>query len=185
MKKLGILFFILLAVLTFAVLGCLTAWLWTKNDVLLYVTVGLFPVYLFHLVFGLMHGNKKAKRDAAEERSFRLLSERDDAVVYVTYLGGKRGVLHPSRTKKDYLTEFYDEQVDLSLLKRHLWFDLPEEREKELQTHMIGGAKVPYPRLAELKNRRILVQIAFFDAAKDAPAFEQFFRDNEIMTYGE
>lgn len=186
MQKLGWKFYVPLLVLTLGVLGLLAAWLSTRNDALLYGMLGLFPVYLFHLIFGLAMNGRGQKRSKELRSSFLLLAGNGDVgTVYLTYLGGERRIKKPSLKKKDYLVEFYAAGVDRSLLKRHLWFGLSEEDERALLPFFIGGMEVPYPFLADLSGKTILAQAEFLRAAEEVPAFDEVMKQNEWIPYGE
>lgn len=186
MKRLGKTFYILLGILTAAVLGLLFAFFYTKKDLFLYLTLGVFVLYLFHLVYHLVKsGRTIKKRDELLSSLVVLLGSEEAEVVYVTYLGGERGALRPSKTKKDYLVEVYRRAVDISLLKKHLWFDLPEEEEKKLSKQLVGSVEIPYPFLEKISKKTVLIQEGFYDVVKDSPLFAKFFSENKIVLYGE
>ena len=170
-RKLGKLFYIILIALTAVMLTMLSLWTVTEKPLYLYLLLGIFPVYVFHLVFHLEF----------------LAAVRDEnaKVVYMTYLGNERRVKKPSQTKKDYFVEFYSAGVDTELLKRHLWFDLSEADEETLLRSRIGQLEIPFPFLSEISGRTLLVQEAFFRAAEHSPLFAPLFRDNEVILYGE
>ncbi len=185
-RKLGKLFYIILIVLTAAMLALLGVWAGTGKDLFLYLLIGIFPLYLFHLVFHLVRTDKDYKKRDAQKSEF-LAAARDEnaAVVYITYLGNEKRVKKPSNTKKDYFVEFYTPAVDLALLKRHLWFDLSEEDEEKLIRYRVGQLEVPFPFLEELTGRKLLVQAAFYNAAKDLPEFQTLLCKNEVLLYDE
>ncbi len=185
-RQLGKMFYFLLVLLTLAMLAFLGAWAGTKNNVFLYCLIGTFPFYLFHLVYHLVRTDKDYKKRDAEKSEFLAVARDEHAqVVYMTYLGNERRVKHPSPGKKDYLTEFYTSAVDTKLLKRHLWYDLSDEEEETLIRCRIGQLDVPYSFLEELTGRTILVQAAFYEAAKDSPLFSSLFEKNKVVLYGE
>ena len=186
MKKLGSWFYIVLATLTVGVLGALAVWLSTENDLFLYLMLGLFPVYVAFLVLSMVLNGKREKKRGEEKSAFLLLA-REEAVkvVYVTYLGGERGVRKPSKRKKDYLVEFYTGAVDENLLKKHLWFGLSDADEQKLGRCRTGETYAPFPFLCEISGKTVLIQARFFEAAKDSPLFAKLFADNEIVLYGE
>lgn len=186
MKKLGAAFYLILAVLTVAELGTLFAWIYTKRDVLLYIALGVFPVYLFHLIFHLVRAGKREARKAELKSAFvSLLREQTAEIVYLTYLGGEKRLEKPSAGRKDYLVEFYTEKTDRELLKRHLWFDLSPERESELALTRLGGMKIPYPLLGEIAGKMLFVSAGFYQAAEHNPAFKDLLCGNTVVLYGE
>ena len=185
-RKLGKWFYILLIALTVAMLVMLSLWSATENNVYLYILIGLIPFYILHLVISLVRSDKDYKRKDAKRSEFLAVARDANAsVVYITYLGDEKHVKKPSPTKKDYLIEFYSGGVDLSLLKRHLWYDLSAEDEERILRFRIGQLEIPYPFLEEIEGRKLLIQAAFFQAAKDSPLFEKFFGKNEVILYDE
>lgn len=185
-RKLGKLFYIILIALTAAMLALLGVWAATKKLLFLYILIGIFPLYLFHLVFHLVRTDKDyKKRDAKKSEFLAVARDANAGVVYITYLGNEKRVKKPSPTKKDYLVEFYTPAVDLSLLKRHLWFDLPEKDEETLIRFRIGQLETPFPFLEELTGRKLLVQAAFYNVAKDLPHFQTLLNKNEVLLYDE
>ena len=185
-RKLGKLFYIILIILTAAMLALLGVWAGTGKDLFLYLLIGIFPLYLFHLVFHLVRTDKDYKKRDAQKSEFLAVARDENAgVVYITYLGNERGLKKPSRTKKDYLVEFYTPAVDIALLKRHLWFDLSEEDEEKLIRHRVGQLEVPFPFLEEITGRKVLVQAAFYHAAQGLPPYQTLFLKNEVVLYDE
>lgn len=185
-RKFGKLFYIVLLLLTAALLALLGFWAGTKRELYLYLMIGVVPLYLFHLVFHLIRTDKDyKKRDALKSAFATVAREERAAVVYLTYLGNERRVKKPSQTKKDYLIEFYAEGVDLSLLKRHLWFDLKNEEEEAIARFRLGSMDAPYPFLEEIEGKTLLVQSEFYRAAEGLTAFERLFSKNKTILYGE
>lgn len=181
--KLGVSFYIGLGALTVGVLASLALWLWLDETIYLIVMLVMFVLYLFHLIFGLARSGRAFQR-AEEDRSAFLLHVREDVVVYLTYLGGERHVRRPPARKKDYLVEFYAPQVDLELLKRHLWFDLPPERERELSKSFIAEARIPRPLLNDIRGKTVLIQEGFCEVAETLPEYADFFAQNTVVRYG-
>ena len=185
-RKLGKLFYIILIALTAVMLTMLSLWTVTEKPLYLYLLLGVFPVYVFHLVFHLVRTDKDYKKRDTQKSEFLAAARDENAkVVYMTYLGNKRRVKKPSQTKKDYLVEFYSAGVDTALLKRHLWYDLPEADEETLLRSRIGQLEIPFPFLSEISGRTLLVQEAFYRAAEHSPLFASLFRDNAVILYGE
>ncbi len=185
-RKLGKLFYIILIALTVAMLAFLGVWMATKDPVYLYILVGIFPLYLFHLIFHLVRTDKDYKKRDVQRSEFLAVARDENAsVVYITYLGGEKGLKKPSRTKKDYLVEFYTSAVDIALLKRHLWFNLPEEDEEKLIRFRVGQIEVPFPFLEEITGRKVLVQAAFYNAAQGLPEYQTLLHKNEVVLYDE
>lgn len=185
-RKFPLIFYIVLFALTAAVLALLGVWAWTKKDVFLYLLLGVFALYLFHLIFHLVKSDKDHKKREEEKSAFVSVAREAAArVVYLTYLGPERRVKSPSETKRDYLVEFYTADADGELLKRHLWFDLSDGEEQRLARHKLGGMNVPFPYLGEVRGRTLYVQSAFFEAAKELPAYRELFSGNEVIVYGE
>ena len=186
MKKLGALFYIVLGLLTIAVLVSLSLWIRFKSPFYLYFMLAAFAVYLFHLVFNLIRNDIEYRQGEIQRSSFLMLSQNIEAqIVYITYLGNEKRVQKPARYRKDYLIEFYSPDVKIDQLKKHLWYDLPEEEEKELLHSFIGGMDVPYPLLADISQKTVLLQAMFYEEAKDLPLFSDFFERNKIILYGE
>lgn len=103
MKKLGTAFYLILLALTLLVLGTLVLWFLKKNDVFLYLTIALFALYLFHLVFGMVRGYKREKREQTTEDLLRAELKGGSCVVYLTYFGGERHVKKPSPIRRNTL----------------------------------------------------------------------------------
>ncbi len=184
MKKLGAVFYIILAVLTVGVLGMLAAWLWTDRELFLYLMLALFPVYLFHLIFNLAMNGRRERREKERRSEFLALAGNAEK-VYITYLGNERRVGRPSAHRKDYLIEFYAKEADAEALKRHLWYGLAEAEEERLRLFFLGGGKYPYPLLADLKHKQIFVQGPFYRAAEGSPLFHDILKSNEWILYGD
>ncbi len=184
--KLGKTFYIVLLLLTAALLAFLSVWALTGNDLFLYLLLGVVPLYVLHLVFHLVKADKDYKKqDELKSAFFSLAREEQAEIVYLTYLGDEKHLLKPSPRKREYLIEFYTRAVDLALLKRHLWFGLSEEEEERLIKCRLGSMEIPYPLLEEVRGRTVLVQSALFRAAKDSPLFSPFFSGNTILLYDE
>lgn len=185
MKLSSKLFYILLAVVTVGELCLLAVFSVTHKFLFLYLGLALFPVYLllFVLRFAVV-GKREKKRQAAREAFLAAAKEPRAKVVYLTYLGGKRGIEKPSAAKENFLAELYTGEVDRELLKRHLWYGLSEGEEAALEAQRIGSAKLPYTALGEIAGKQVLVQSAFCDAARSSAAFSGFFKQNEVILYG-
>lgn len=186
MKKLGALFYIILLILTAAVLVLLALWLRTENYLFFFLMLAAFAAYLFHLIFHLAKiGKSNRKQKDLEKNLLSLLESSLSAVVYITYLGPLKRVRTPSKTKPDFLVEFYTKDVDCEKLKRHLWFDLSIEDETLLKQRLIGGLSIPYPLLARFTHKKIFIQRAFLEEAQNSPSFSNFLSQNEFIPYGE
>lgn len=185
-KKFGKWFYVIMLAITVAILALLGVWAWTKNNLYLYLLLGLCPIYVLHIVLSIVLTGRYADRaQAARSELLAVALDPTAEIVYLTYLGGERRVKRPSRRKKDYLAEFYTRGADVELLKRHLWFDLSEREEEELLRHRLGQLEIAYPLLSEIKGKKVLVQSAFYDTAKDLPQFSALFGENQIILYGE
>ena len=186
MKKLGALFYIILGLLTVAVLVTLSLWIRTMNPIYFYLLLASFVVYVFHLVFHFVRTGKEFKKDEVLRSSFLLLSQSIEVkVVYITYLGNKKHIEKPSKYRKDYLIEFYSADVDISTLKKHLWFELPAADENKLKLSLIGDMDIPYSFLDDISGKTVLVQAYFFETTQNSPLFKTFFEKNKIVLYGE
>lgn len=186
MRKLGAIFYIILLLLTAAVLVLLSLWIKTREPICLYLMLVAFAVYLFHLVYSLLRSGRNFKKSALLRSSYlSLLNSTETKIVYITYLGNERRVRKPSKSRKDYLVEFYCGGVDCEKLKRHLWYDLPQKDENELKRSLIGGMDIPYSLLSDISNKKVLLQARFFEAATGSPNFSDFLSSNEITLYGE
>lgn len=185
-RKLGPLFYILLIALTAVLVAFLGVWAATGNDLFLYLMLGVFPLYVFHLIYHLVRTDKDYKKqDALRSEFFAVARDENAKVVYLTYFGNEKRVKKPSAKRRDYLIEFYSPGVDLELLKRHLWFDLSDREEEALIRYRIGALEIPYAFLEEVKDKTVLVQAEFFRAAEGSPLFASLFAKNEIHLYGQ
>ena len=185
MKKFGTAFYIILLVLTVLVLGCLGLWLWLKNEVFLYIMIALFAVYVFHMIFGMVRGYKREKREQTTEDLLRAELKGGSCVVYLTYFGGERHVKKPSPHKTEYLAEIYAPSVDGERLKKHLWFGLSDKEEKLLSAAKRYEAKIAYPALSLIEGKTVYLPAGFFEAAKEQEAFSALLNKNTIVLYGE
>ena len=185
MKKLGTAFYLILLALTLLVLGTLVLWFLKKNDVFLYLTIALFALYLFHLVFGMVRGYKREKREQKTEDLLRAELKGGSCVVYLTYFGGERHVKKPSPHKTEYLAEIYAPSVDGERLKKHLWFGLSDKEEKLLAAAKRYEAKIAYPALSLIEGKTVYLPAGFFEAAKEQEAFSALLNKNTIVLYGE
>ena len=185
MKKLGTAFYLILLALTLLVLGTLVLWFLKKNDVFLYLTIALFALYLFHLVFGMVRGYKLEKREQTTEDLLRAELKGGSCVVYLTYFGGERHVKKPSPHKTEYLAEIYAPSVDGERLKKHLWFGLSDKEEKLLAAAKRYEAKIAYPALSLIEGKTVYLPAGFFEAAKEQEAFSALLNKNTIVLYGE
>lgn len=185
MKKFGTAFYIILLVLTVLVLGCLGLWLWLKNEVFLYIMIALFAVYVFHMIFGMVRGDRREKRARSTEDLLRTELKGGDAVVYLTYFGGERHVRKPSPHKTEYLVELYAPAVDRELLKRHLWFGLSDREEKLLSAAKRYEARIAYPALSLIEGKTVFLPAGFYEAARQQEAFAGLLHKNKIVLYGE
>ena len=185
MKKLGTAFYLILLALTLLVLGTLVLWFLKKNDVFLYLTIALFALYLFHLVFGMVRGYKREKREQTTEDLLRAELKGGSCVVYLTYFGGERHVKKPSPHKTEYLAEIYAPSVDGERLKKHLWFGLSDKEEKLLAAAKRYEAKIAYPALSLIEVKTVYLPAGFFEAAKEQEAFSALLNKNTIVLYGE
>ncbi len=184
MKKFGAPFYIILFALTVLVLGMLGLWLWLKQDVFLYLMIALFVVYVIHMAYNMVHGRRQEKREQTTEDLLRAEFKRE-CVVYLTYFGGEKHVKKPSAHKREYLIEVYAPAVDKALLKRHLWFGLPEAEEKKLALMKRYETKIAYPALSLIEGKTVYLPAGFCEAAKSVPAFDGLLNKNDIVIYGE
>lgn len=186
MRKLDALFYIMLGILTLAVLIMLGLWIRTRYSVYLYLMLGAFAAYSFHIILTLIRGGKDLRGSEAFRSKFlMLLNHVDSKIVYITYLGTEKRILKPSCHKNDYLIEFYEPDTDLELLKKHIWFELSEADEKKLKKKFIGGMDVPFSYLDEIRSRKVLIQEEFYQFAANLSQFSEFFANNEIISYGD
>lgn len=185
-RKFGKLFYIVLLALSLVLLALLGVWAATGKDLFLYLLLGVVPFYFFNIIYHLVKTDKDYRKEDDLKSGLCVLARDENArVVHLTYFGGERHIAKPSSKKREYLAEFYTEGVDIPLLKRHLWFDLPAEEEKLLHDRLIGDIEIPFPLLLELKGKTVLVPRAFYEAASASPAFYALFSENEIVLYGD
>ena len=185
MKKFSAAFYLILLGLTVLVLGCLGLWLWLDNEIFLYVMIALFAVYLFHLIYSMVHADRREKREQTTEELLRAGLKGGDCVVYLTYFGGERHIRKPSLHKAEYLVELYPPSVDGERLKKHLWFGLSDQEENLLSGAKRYEAKIAYPALALIEGKTVYLPAGFYEAAKKQAAFSQFLNKNTIVLYGE
>ncbi len=186
MKHLGSVFYALLLVLSAAVIGALIVYFRTKSDLAFAAVFVFFVLYLVHLVYGLTRGKKQRKTlEEERERFRRILRIENCRVVYITYLSDERHIDRPSELRRDYLIELYPAMAEEENLKRHLWYDLSQTEENRLDTLCFGKFRVPKSFLGEIAEKRIYIQAAFFDVAKENPQYRPVFEKNQIVLYGE
>lgn len=186
MKKLGAVFYLILAVLFIAVLVMLSLWARTGRTLYLYLMLGAFGLYLIHIVLSLSISWKDIRGgEALRSKYLMLLNHFQSEIVYITYLGNERRIRKPSKTRRDYLIEFYEPTTDIELLKKHIWFGLSEAEEQKLKTLCVGSEIVSFSFLADIRQRKVMIQAGFLQAALPLRHFEEFLRENEIIPYGE
>ena len=186
MKKLPVLFYIFIGILTVALIVTLSLWIHLKNSVFLYVTLAELVFYIGVITTYLIRGTLEEQINETLKCDFlMLLQNYETKLVYIAYVGNERRLKHPSRYRRDYLVEFYPEKTNIDLLKQHLWFDLPEEGENLLRSQMIGGMDIPYPLLADIKQKKVLLQTLVYEEIKSSTHFERLLQQNEIIPYGE
>ncbi len=179
------LFVTILLAFAIAVLTLLALWFVYQNASILYALIGVFGVYLVYLVIGLsLIGGRQKKAEKTEKLLKAALSE-GPCLVYLAYFGGERHIKKPSPHRREYLIEIFEPQAKDESLKKHLWFGLSEREEHELAVFKRYEAKAAYPALALLEGQTVYVAAGFFDAAKDAPSFREFFNKNHIVIYGD
>lgn len=186
MKKLDALFFVLLGLLTLAMLIMLALWVRTKHVIYLCFLLGIFAVYTSFIVFTLLRDGKDLRAGGPFRSKFlMLLNHIDSKVVFVAFLGNEKRTLKPSPLRKDYLIEFYEPQTNLEKLKKHVWFGLSEAEETQLKNSFIGGMDIPYSFLADIRERTVLIPNNFLQAVKENPLFSDFLSANELVPYGD
>lgn len=186
MKRISILFYIFVGLLTSALLVTLSLWMNLKNSAFLYVTLAEFAVYIAVVAMYLIHGTLEAQTNETLKSNFLMLLQNfETKIVYITYTGNERRLKKPSRFKKDYLVEFYPKEADIEMLKKHLWFGLSPEDEAQLKKLLIGGMDIPYPLLKDISQKQVLLQEHFQETVQNSPLFESFLLENEIILYGE
>lgn len=186
MKKLDALFFVLLGLLTLAMLVMLALWVRTKHIIYLCFLLGIFVVYTFFIVYTLLRDGKDLRAGSPfRSRFLMLLGHVDSKIVFLAFLGNEKRALKPSPLRKDYLIEFYEPQTDLEKLKKHVWFGLSEADETILKNSFIGGMDVPFSFLADIRDRTVLIPNNFLQAVKENPLFFDFLNSNELVPYGD
>lgn len=185
MKKLGALFYFLLAILSIAVLIMLSLWARTGKTLYLFLMIGAFGVYLLFIVFSLLYTWKDLKTgEAVRSKYLMLLNHFQSEFVYLAYLGTERRLISPSKTRKDYLVEFFEPSVDPEMLKKHL-SSLSEAEEDKLREKCVGSEIVPFSYLSEMQGKKVFLSKAVFEAAQPLRHFDEFFKKNELIQYGE
>ena len=181
----SILFVIVLLAFAVAILALLTLWFIYKNTAFLYAMLGVFGVYIVCLVVGLSLMGKREKKAEKTEKLLKAALSEGPCLVYLAYFGGERHVKKPSQQKQEYLLEIYEPQAKDESLKKHLWFGLSEKEEHELTVFKRYETRAAYPTLSLLEGQTVYVAAGFFEAAKDSPAFREFFNKNHIVIYGD
>ena len=186
MKRLSVLFYIFIGILTPALLVTLVLWINFKSSAYLYVTLAEFAVYIGGVASYLICCAIESQTNETLKCAFlMLLQNYESKIVYITYTGNERRLKHPSKFKRDYLVEFYPRETDVELLKKHLWFGLPQKEEAQLKNLLIGGLDVPYPLLKDISQKQVLLQARFREAVSNLPHFEFLLNGNEIILYAE
>ena len=186
MKRLSVLFYIFIGILTPALIVTLALWINFKSSAYLYVTLAEFAVYIGGVAAYLIHCAIESQTNETLKCAFlMLLQNYETKIVYITYIGNERRLKRPSKFKRDYLVEFYPRETDVEMLKKHLWFGLPKNEEAQLKNLLIGGLDVPYPLLKDISQKQVLLQARFQEAVSGLPHFEFLLNRNEIILYGE
>lgn len=184
MKRLSAAFYIILAALTVAVLGALAAWLRTEHVAALIATLVLFAGYIAFLAVSLARGQKRGKKESAELARFRAALKREDAkILYLSYSGNEKRLRKPSETKRDYYLEIFTEKADPEDLKKYLWDELSEERERELELCSIECVETTYAILGEIEGMTVMLSKEFYEIGKET--FSSFFKRNKLVFYGD
>lgn len=186
MKKLSAFFYILLAVLSVAVLLTLSLWLWLKEIWLLILMCALFAVYLAHLCIGLTRGKRQTATENSVRNSLKTLCANGNVTtVYLVYYGNERRISSPSPVKRDYFLECYPDVED-ELLQKHLWYGLDEENEGKLDLLCIYSNRVSAAVLSEIKGMKLYLPKPFFEKAVNSnnTVIKNLLKENTPVCYG-
>ena len=185
MRKFYALFYIFIGILTAGLLITLSLWIIYHTPLLLYITFGEASAYILIVTLNMIRNSIEFQTNETLKCEFlMLLQNLETKKVYITYLGNEHRIKKPSRIKRDYLVEFYPEEADAEMLKRHLWFDPSPKDEAALKALVIGGLDVPFPLLNDISQKKLFLQERFYQEASSSPLFESFLLNNEIILYG-
>lgn len=184
MRKRGIVFYSVLALLTAAIIGCFAAWSFTKNDLPLFLMLGLFVFYILFLVLALKENKKRAQGISAELGDMHeLLASESVRSVFFSVYSMKRA-LKPRAGTRDYYIETHSSS-DAEQLTAHYAGKLSEEVSRAIEEACTGAYAVSFAVIAGIRGKKIICASELYEAIKPLPEYEQFIKQNKFYLYRE
>ena len=167
MSKLKAFLYIVLALLTGAVLGTLITWNIVKNDTLLFVSLGLAALYIAYFVFLFIFNKKTGWQD--EKTPLARLRKGEPLLAS----------LYPYRGKKYVLCIYKADNVNrfLEWVKSGDEDNLPDGCEFE------GWCTVKPSQLAEIEKQTFAIPQESLDTLKADAKLARFFKKNTVIAY--
>lgn len=176
MREMGKWFYIILLILTVVVLGCVTAWSWTKHDAAMIAMLVSFAIYLAYLITSMARSKSSAKKDEELISQFFLTlgNVTEQALELNCYCAAKH-VLKPRERKHDFYIAFYP------LGEEALVKALQEGKAEELT---VDSFALPCSVLPKIKHVKFALHQQLYDLLQQAEYYQAFLENNTFYPYG-
>lgn len=178
MKTLGKLFYIILFLLTAAILTCVILFSWYKINAALYAMLGLFPVYVFFLVVSLKRAKKEGKALTEEDKLFaELIAQEEAKSVFLACYCKTNKLNKPDKLKRLFYAELYDTD--------RLENVLPLFAQTEESPLCLGKFALTFSQLAHIKNKTVYADGGLYAAIEKNPLYLKLLAENRFTAVGE
>lgn len=179
MKSLKKIYYVILAILTVAVLGCLIVWSWTKIDGFLYAMCALFAVYLGYFIFLV----SRAKREKSGETESKQLTVPESAktLFLSPYRKLKAGNTYGKR-KIFYIGEFGENTADL--VATYYDGSATYEDSERFQAVRMDEITMSFAQLTAVRGKTVVTDCDTYEYLK-ATCVGKFLKENEFVRYDE
>lgn len=173
MKSLGKLFYLILFVLTAAILTCVILWTWMKIDAALYTMLALFAVYVAFLVFSLTHAKKTGKSLTEDEKLFSdyLMREEVKSVFLACYCKAEK-LQNPNKNKRLFYAELYASDK-LSEVQ-----NLFAEEDNPL---CMARFALSLSQLKQIRNKTVFINEELFSAIQNNELYKKLVNENNFL----
>lgn len=171
--------YVLLIIMTFAVLASIGVWGTTQNTIALIVMLSLFGAFLIVFLLSLLLGKrneKKANDPIVKEFTESVQSDFTKTVFLSAYCTQAR-IRKPKRNQKDFYVALYT-LSDAERLKEKYAKDEEDGAEGFLATY-----DVPYDALSAIEEKHLVIGKSFYELLLDCPLYTDLLQKNTVHPY--
>lgn len=155
------------------------------NVPLIFGAIGVAVVYLGFFLFMYIRTRRRVRtaEKLAQQVGQALLASDEPENIYIVYFGELKHAKKPSVVKKDFYVEFYRD-TDISALKRHLYYGLSAQQEKELKQDFLGSVVCTVADVLNISGKRVFLQDDFYQEAIASLTYAHFLDHNDVVVFG-